>query len=237
MMVHLDKEQSRQQRRRLLGDHVFVIFHDMLKEWHAAQLTSLTPVDAYLSARSFASTLISLPDAMEGIEDEIADLEEEAEGNDAMIVMMLSTAILQAYSSHSIGWDAAAVSRRIYERWCDHELFFSFFDYGTRKEQARWLEGKKTDLLTCEIRDVEEGGEGSAEIVNVFSYFINCSDKVDASTIKENLLLLNKFNIDNGHKYDAEINVLYEKLGIRSTHNITVGQGGINIMNAKNVGK
>ena len=46
MIVHLDKEQTRQMRRKLLADNsdiVFILFHDILKELHKKGETQPLP--------------------------------------------------------------------------------------------------------------------------------------------------------------------------------------------------
>jgi len=220
MIVHLDKEQTKQERRRLLGnnDVVYIIFHDMLKMWQKEGVTTLSPVELFLSAKNFANTLLQLPDVMEGVDDEMDDLEDEAEGeNDAMIIMMLASAMLHAVGTHRVGFDSKPVIMAIYGKWCDHQLFFPFMDEGAKKEQARWLVGKKSDLLKYELDEIDKDGDDYLETHNVFATFIAMSKKMDSNTIKELLVVLNKYNIDHGHKYDAEINALYEKLGIKSS--------------------
>ena len=76
MIVRLDKEQAKQERRRLLGDTVYVIFHDALKAWQKDGRTTLSPVELFLSAKGFSKLLMELPDVMEGIDDEMDDLVE-----------------------------------------------------------------------------------------------------------------------------------------------------------------
>ena len=63
MIVHLDKEQTRLERRRLLADNsdiVFVLFHDILKELHKDGKTQLSAVEAFLSARDLIVVLREL---------------------------------------------------------------------------------------------------------------------------------------------------------------------------------
>lgn len=102
MIVHLDKEQTRQMRRKLLADNsdiVFILFHDILKELHKKGETQLSAVEVFLSARQFACTLLSMNEATEGLEDEIDDLEEEADGeNDAMIISIVACAVIKAFA-------------------------------------------------------------------------------------------------------------------------------------------
>jgi len=218
MIVRLDKDAIKQERRKLLGDMVYVIFHDALKAWQKDGTTTLSPVELFLSAKAFSKLLMELPDVMEGIDDEMDDLVDEAsEENDAMIIMMLASGILHAVGTHRVGFDAKPVIMAIYARWSDHPLFFPFMDEGCKKEQARWLEGKKTNLLTYELEEIEKDGEGEEAISNLFMSLVEMSDKMDEDTIKGQLLFLNRYNIDHGNKYNKQIIALYEKLGIKST--------------------
>lgn len=218
MIVRLNKEQIKQERRKLLGDVVYIIFHDVLKCLQQEGETALSPVELFLSAKAFAQIVIDLPDSLEGMTDEMEDLMEEAEGeNDAMIVMMLASGIFQAVGAHRTDFDARQVILRIYERWNDHRLFFRLLEEGSRKEEARWLEGKRTSLLTYELDSIDREGDGEAAVRQLFDYFICSADKVDGDSIKGCLIVLNKYNNDHGNAYNRETNALYEKLGIKSS--------------------
>lgn len=95
MIIHLDKEQVRQERRRLLSDDVFVIFHDALRQFCREGYTMLAPAEIYLSAKSFASDVLQLPDILEGIEDEMDDIQDDAANEDeAMLVLMVASAVI-----------------------------------------------------------------------------------------------------------------------------------------------
>ena len=79
-IVHLDKEQTRQHRRRLLANDVYVLFHDNLEQLHKYGMTALSKVEVFVSAENFAKLLLSLPNIEVGIDDELDDLEKEAKG-------------------------------------------------------------------------------------------------------------------------------------------------------------
>ncbi len=214
MIVRLDKEAMKQQRRRLLGDGVYVIFHDALKMWHRDGVTTLSPVELFLSAKAFSKLLMELPDVMEGIGDEMDDLEDEAgDGNDAMLIMMLASGILHAAGTHRIGFEPKPVIMAIYTKWGDHPLFFPFLDEGAKKEQARWLEGRKTSLLTYELEEIEKDGEGEEAVRQLFGLIISPEYNISKETLKECLLFLNKYNNEHGHAYDKEILAIYKALG------------------------
>lgn len=218
MIVRIDKERQKMIRRQLTGDTVYAICHDALRNLQREGRTELAPVELFLSAREFYETIIALPDIEEGIDDEMDDLEDEAEGdNDAMLVMMLSTALMQAMMKRHVGIDFKKIILRIYERWNDHELFFPLLEQFANKEEARWLDGKKTNLLDYELQEIKQDGGGSEEVKQLFENFVTYYDKMDAETIKGQLLILNRYNIDHHHAYDKEIIAIYDKLGIRST--------------------
>ncbi len=154
-IVHLDREQTRQLHRRLLANDAYVLFCDHLKQLHKEGLTALSQVEVFLSAENFARLLLSLPDIKEGIDAELDYLEEDAEGeNDAMIISVLAACIISAQrrSLPAFDWEFAAL--RILIRWNGHELLDPMLQAAARKEEARWMEGKKTDLLTCKLEDL-----------------------------------------------------------------------------------
>nr|WP_288281487.1 hypothetical protein [uncultured Prevotella sp.] len=180
--------------------------------------TQLSPVELFLSAQELCETLLALPDVMEGLDEEIDDLEDEAEGeNDAMLIMTLATAQLQARSKKCVGIDIRKIIFHIYERLDGHDLLWPLIEQMTNKEDARWLEGKKTNLLNYELQEIELNGGGAEEVKQLFADMVECSDKMDKETIKGNLLFLNRYNIDHNHAYDKEVIALFDKFGIKST--------------------
>lgn len=144
----------REQRRRLLANDAYVLFHEHLEQLREEGLTALSPVEVFLSAENFARLLLSLPNIEEGIDDELDDLEEDAEGeNDAMIISVLAACLICAQRSRlpASVWRFAAT--RILTRWDKHALLGPMVQAAARKEEARWMEGKRTDLLTCELKE------------------------------------------------------------------------------------
>lgn len=217
MIVKLDKEQTKIERRKLLSDGVYILMVDILKQLHEEGVTKLSHVESFLSARRFAKLLISLDDVTEGIDDELDDLKDEAENeNDAVIIAMVSSAIILAISKRNPQTNAQAIIAKIYDRWIDHPLVFPILRAAARKEKARWLEGKSIQLLDYEIEEITNESESEKAIRDLFQDFVGMANNVDSSTIKENLLTLNKYNIDHGHLYDAEINLLYAQLDSKS---------------------
>ena len=222
MIVRLDKERQGAARHKLLTDVVWAICNDTLRRLQHEGKTTLAPIEVFLSARKFCDIVLGLSDINEGIVYEMDDLEDEATGeNDAMVVMMMATALLQARSKRQIGTDFKNIILRIYERWNDHELFFPLLEQFADKEEARWLEGKKTDLLTYELScididvQVEDGNTIVTAIVDSASGL-----SPDGMQYVENSL--SEVNDKYGHRYQAELDRLREARRKKSVSNINI---------------
>ena len=74
------------------------------------------------------------------------------------------------------------------------------------------------------MQEIEFEGGGSEEVRRLFEDFINYGDKIDVDSIKGNLLILNRYNIEHNHVYDNEILSLYDKLGIKSTPSMNINK-------------
>ena len=207
MIVHLDKEQTRQMRRKLLAsdcDIVFVLFHDTLKQLQSEGKTQLSAVEVFLSARSFAQTLLSMGEVMEALEDELDDLKDDAEGgNDAMIIGIVACAIIKAYAKAHATSVYDEVVMAILMRWNDHPLFFTMLQGAARKEERRFAEDKRNNLLRYELE--QAAAEGEVSVREMVAY----AKEMDAESIKVILFMLGKANVDHGNMYDSEYNDLY----------------------------
>ena len=208
MIVHLDKEQTRQMRRKLLAsdcDIVFVLFHDTLKQLQGEGKTQLSAVEAFLSARRFAQTLLSMGEVMEALEDELDDLDDDAEGgNDAMIIGIVACAIIKAYAKAHALPACDEVMMAILMRWNDHPLFFTMLQGAARKEERRFAEDKRNNLLRYELE--QAAAEGEVSVREMVAY----AKEMDAESIKVILFMLGKANVDHGNMYDSEYNDLYD---------------------------
>ena len=208
MIVHLDKEQTRQMRRKLLAsdcDIVFVLFHDTLKQLQSEGKTQLSAVEVFLSARSFAQTLLSMGEVMEALEDELDDLDDDAEGgNDAMIIGIVACAIIKAYAKAHATSVYDEVVMAILMRWNDHPLFFTMLQGAARKEERRFAEDKRNNLLRYELE--QAAAEGEVSVREMVAY----AKEMDAESIKVILCMLGKANVDHGNMYDSEYNDLYD---------------------------
>lgn len=225
MIVRLDRERQTQARRQLLSDYVYVLCHEKLKQLQRDGQTTLSPVELFLSAQKFCEVIRNLPDMMEGIDDEIEDLEYEAEvENDATLILALASVLMLALCQHKIGVDYQNVVAIIIGHLDGKDLFLPLIEQMTRKEDALWVNGKKSELLNYELKQIEMEGGGSEAVRKLFEDIIGYADKTDPQGIKEMLLFLNRYNIDHNHAYEKEIAALYDKLGMKSNLELNVGE-------------
>lgn len=217
MIIHLEKEQLKQARRDLLRDDVYIIFVDALRQYHQKGYTTLAPAELYLSAKSFVGDVLQLPDIIEGIADEMDDILDEADNKDeAMLIMMVATGVFWAVGKKYKGVDADAVIRIIYDRWVDHPLFFPMLDICAKKEQEKWLKGKKTNLLTCELESMKTDGTTEAEAKDFLHPFLQQVCAYPDETIERVLNPLRDLNEMHSGMFDEEVNMLKRKLGVRN---------------------
>lgn len=217
MIIHLEKEQLKQARRDLLRDDVYIIFVDALRQYHQEGYTTLAPAELYLSAKSFVGDVLQLPDIIEGIADEMDDILDEADNKDeAMLIMMVATGVFWAVGKKYKGVDSDAVIRIIYDRWVDHPLFFPMLDICAKKEQEKWLEGKKTNLLTCELESMKTDGTTEAEARDFLHPFLQQVCEYSDDTIEKVLNPLRDLNEMHSGMFDEEVNMLKRKLGVRN---------------------
>ena len=236
IIVHLDREQTREEHRKMLTNHMYVLFHDRLEQLSKDKKTALSPVEVFLSAECFAGLLLALPE--EGIDDELDDLEEEAEGeNDAMIISLLAAYIISALSSSHPAFDRQFAVEHILARWEERELLWSMLQAAAGKEEARWMEGKKTDLRTCELKEsLENDNLDDDKAKDVVSNIVDICEGLTAETVEKNLIPLMEVNRKFGHAFDEHINRLEEILKKKTTPQTTqvnVGPGGTNIQNVE----
>lgn len=222
MIVRMDKEQQAVARRQLLSDVVWVICNDTLRMWQHEGKTTLAPVEVFMSAQRFCEVISVLSDIDEGIDYELDDLEDEAEGkNDAMLIAVLAALQMTTLSKRHVGTDFKGAITHIFERYGDHELFLPLVEQWAKKEEKRWMEGKKTDLLDYELREIRLEGGGLEKVKEFIDKYIQASLSLTPSEIRSTLIVLSSLNQDYHHAFDEHIAALCKKLGVspREIHN------------------
>lgn len=211
MIVRLEKRRQQALRRQLLTNVVWVICNDTLRRLQHEGQTLLAPIEVFMSAREFCDTILGLSDIDEGLTYEMDDLEDEATGeNDAMLVMMLATALLQARSKLQVGIDFKKIIQRIYERWNDHELFSPLLEQFANKEEGLWLQGKKVGLYTYELSCIEEEEVQTEDGHTFVTAMVDSASGLTPNGIQVIENVLSEVNDKFDHRYQNELDRLRE---------------------------
>lgn len=222
MIKHLSKEEDRIWRRLLLRDDVFIIFSKFLKEQHDAKVTSLSRAELYLSALNLAMILCNLPD-IEGVSDELDDLEDEAETEaDALFISILTVAIVHAVAKNFDSIDDKGIKLCILTRWMEHELFKKMLDAGQEKESARWHNHQKTNLQSCRLEVLQGLGEVDAAVLAFINEFVDATIHKGEQVIVPVLLVLYKLNLVHNNAFAEFLNRLDKSLEKPLLENVTV---------------
>lgn len=240
MIVRLDEEQQKTVRRQLLSDTVYIISHDALRQLRRDGQTELSSAEVFLSAQRFCESVLSLPDAAEGVDEEIDDLEEEAVSeSDAVLILTVAAAQMQAMSKRRVGVDFKTIIFHIFKRVDGHELLLPLIEQMTDKEDKRWIEGKKADLLSYELREIRLDGGSSKDISDFMEKYVKATLSLTESEIKSTLIVLSSLNLEYNHAFDKHIASLCDKLGIKPTdiHNHFGANSGCQVFNAPVTGQ
>lgn len=225
IIQHLDKEQTRKMRRQMLSDTVYILFHDTLKQWSREDKTTLSPQEIFLAATRWSKMLLSLPDAEEGLADEMDDLEDEAEAEtDAMLIMMTAACIIQAMAKAKTPppCEVSPIIQQILKRWHHHELYYPLLDGACRKEQDRWVENKRNHLLEYELMEIDMEDEKNIEegLRRLIDDLRGSAWDRCPNVITDNLLELCKLNIQGYHQLDKPILEIFDKFSGKADINV-----------------
>ena len=222
MIVRLDKEQQRQTRRQLLNDVVYILSHDTLKQLQSDGLTLLSPVEVFLSAQEFCKEILALPDMTEGLNDEIEDLKEEAEGkSDAALILIVASLQIHALSKRKIGANYHEVVLKILEYLDGYDQLLPLVEQMARKEESRWLEGKKSDLLNYELQCLAEDDSIDGQTV-VASIVDAASEGLSSDAILSVETVLSEINDRYSHRYQSDLDRLREVRRTKSRSQINI---------------
>ena len=216
MIVHLEKEEIKQARRRLNGNDVYAVSHDALKARNP-EFTLLSPAEIYLSAAELVKVLTGLQDIEVGLTDELDDLQDECASEDeAMLIMTIAALQLRVLSARMLGRDYMPIVYKLIERWCEHDYQIALLGAMAEAEQGRIAAGKKAKLLEFELQALE-CQEDEAAVQKVLEEFVGLTGAYDVQAIEANKQVLEDLNRAHGHKFDKILENIRRQIEIKST--------------------
>lgn len=208
MIKRYDEARARKLRIALVADNLFCMVHGVLK-MQPQGATSLCDVEIWDAARSLSQSLKDCPAPEILVNDFVSELEADVSvGHDTFWILLVSVCQLSAQRKKITNADTLI---RLLLPYCHRsERYYSLLEQLDGKEQQMARVGKKVDLLTYEIMQLEDADPGAA--VEIIETFISASMSLGSAAIVDNLLVLNYLNLQQNHLFDKQILSMYEQL-------------------------
>lgn len=219
MIVLLETPEKRRDiRLRLYKDDVFLIAHEAIKSIKP----SLTLEELFASADQFTFFLlendISDRDIMQY---EIDSLKAEV-SDELSFFLILSLSFFKLSALRETKGNAEKVARALVGFCQEYDGFTDLLKQLSKKEKERWLDNKRVDLLTYELRCIEkeeQADNGQAVVASIVEAASGLS--VEGMQHVENAL--SEVNDKYEYRYQQELDCLREARKKKSVSNINIG--------------
>ena len=206
MIVLLDTPEKRRDiRLRLYKDDVFLIAHEAIKSIKP----SLTLEELFASADQFTFFLldndISDRDIMQY---EIDSLKAEV-SDELSFFLILSLSFFKLGALRETKDNAEKVARALVSFCQEYDGFTDLLKQLSKKEKERWLDNKRIDLLTYELRCIPKEVP-STDGLTVMNSIVDASLDLSVEGMQHIENVLSEVNDQNGHQYQKELNRLRE---------------------------
>lgn len=218
MIVSLEMQiQKRNTRIKLYKDDVFLIAQDIIKK----QNLSMSIEELFASADQFTNFLLEnkLTDR-EIMQYEIDDLREEV-ADEQTYYVLLTLSFVKLCALRKAEPNAEHVARALVGFCQEYEDFTYLLKQLSKKEQARWLENKRVDLLAYELKCIEKETpvEDGKTIVNAI---VDSASGLSPDGIQHVENAISEVNEKFGNRYQAELNRLRDVRKKKSVPNVNI---------------
>jgi len=206
MIVLLETPEKRRDiRLRLYKDDVFLIAHEAIKSLKP----SLTLEELFASADQFTFFLlendISDRDIMQY---EIDSLKAEV-SDELSFFLILSLSFFKLSALRETKGNAEKVARALVGFCQEYDGFTDLLKQLLKKEQERWLDSKRVDLLTYELKCIPKEVL-STDGLTVVNSIVDASLDLSVEGMQHIENVLSEVNDQNGHQYQKDLNRLRE---------------------------
>ena len=225
MIQRYNGQQARRLKMALVADNVYCIVSEPLKKLHPGK-TPLNSVEIWMAAHGLTCDLIQSPAPELIFDDLVEELKEEVSQDSVFLILMVSMCQISALRKQIKNADV--LLKLLMDVCHQHEMYFKVLEQFDGKEISMRMAGKKIDLLTYEMKAVGDNKEEKRQMLDGFA---QAALKFGTRNIESNLLVLNYYNLKNGHIWDDQILELYgqleKKSAIQKTFEIIAGNKNV----------
>lgn len=206
MIVTLETlTQKRAIRIKLYKDDVFLIAQETIKK----QNLSLSIEELFASADQFTKFLLEndLKDR-DVMQYEIDDLKEEV-ADEQTLYLLLALSYVKLCALRKAKPNAEQVARALVGFCQEYDGFTDLLKQLSKKEHARWLENKRADHLTYELKCIEKE-EWTIDGDTVVTAIVDSACGLSSDGMQPIENTLSEVNDKFGHRYQAELDRLRE---------------------------
>lgn len=232
MIVFLETPEKRQKTRiKLYRDDVFLIAHETIKKQNLA-----LPIEVlFASSDQFANFLLENDlDDHDLMQYEIDELRTEVK-DELTFHLLLALSFVKLCALRKVKPNAESVARALVGFCQEYGGFTDLLKQLSKKEQERWYENKRADLLTYELKCIEKDvhAEDSNTIV---TDIVEMAFGLTPEGMQHVENILSEINDKYGHRFQKQLDRLREARKKKSTFNINIekmndihGNGNVNI--------
>ena len=218
MIVSFDNPtQKREIRIKLYKDDVFLIAQEAIK----GQKPSLSIEELFESADQFTKFLLEndLKDR-DMMQYEIDDLREEV-ANEQTLYLLMTLTFVKLCALRKAKPNAENVARALVGFCQEYDGFTDLLKQLSKKEHARWLENKRADLLTYELKCIGKE-ERTIDGDTVVTAIVDSASGLSSDGMQHVENTLSEVNDKFEHRYQAELDRLREARKKKSVSNIKI---------------
>lgn len=212
-------EERRNTRIKLYKDDVFLIAQETIKKLE----TSIPLVDLFASADQFTNFMLDNDlSERDNLQYEIDDLREEAPDEQTFYII-LSLSFVKLCALRMVKPNAEKVARALVGFCQEYDGFADLLWQLRKKEKARWIENKRADLLTYELKCIEKGAPIIDGLAVVSSIVDAASEGLSADSILPVETALTEVDDKlDGHPFQKEIERLRNARKKKSVSKINI---------------
>ena len=216
MIVKLETDaEKRDTRLRLFKDEVFLIAHEAIKDLHL----SLSIEELFATSDTFANFLLEndLTDR-EIMQYDIDDLRNDI-SDEPTFYLVISLSFVKLCALRKTKDNAEDVARALVGFCQENEGFTDLLAQLTKKEHSRWLEGKRIDLLSYELKHIGTDAK-TDDNRSVMAAIVDSALGLSVEAMQHVENVVSETNDKYNHHFDIELNRLREARREKSKFNL-----------------